>query len=272
MKIRFKRVLILLLALFLMVSGAILIHGRYWANHKVTIKENTIEHEKISPVFDGFSFVYFSDVHFNEFVDQNRFDQLVDKINTLKPDVILFGGDLISEAFAENKSQQVFIESLKKLEAPYGKFAVLGEKETGVNTILTNVNNFFAKADFEVLQNQSTKLYYNSDEYINLIGLLDSSMRLSGDENYTIAFSHQPMLADSVSADLMIAGATHGGQINLPFFKDNFLDEQPYTKKTQLVNQMRLDVSNGVGTTVIDMRIFAPAQINYYVLYSKETS
>src|SRR5690554_1970716 len=41
--------------------------------------------------FDALSVVFFSDIHFNNFMDSERLTPFIDTINSLSPDLILFG-------------------------------------------------------------------------------------------------------------------------------------------------------------------------------------
>lgn len=255
-------VLVLVVLTFLM--------ARYINPTRITIKTSTLTHSQIDASFDGFKILYFSDLQYNEFVDQKRLSELVEKINEAKPDVILFGGDLLAKPFINNEDEAFFINQLKSLKAPYGKFAVMGDLEVEQPNLIPNLSAFYLSAHFELLNNTSTKLYYQNDAFINLVGLDNSSsIEVPQMEGYTFAFGHSPTLADQYQANIMVVGQTHGGQIDVPWLRNLFIKDSPYTKARQQVDAMRLDISNGVGTSIYDVRLLAPAQLNLYILKSE---
>ena len=261
-----RKRLVVLLALVVLLTSLLLGYGYFLAPRHLSVKTKVLESEKINPSLNGISIVYFSDVYFNEFVDQKRFDAIVKKINSLAPDVILFGGNLVADQFESDEDRTNLLQSLKSLEAPYGKFAVMGDLEQASTSYLTNIDSFLQEANIELLSNQLRVLYFGNEHSINLIGLesITSDFNTPNDF-YTIAFSHSPSLNKNVQADLIIAGQTLGGQINLPYLRDTFIhNNDPYRG-----SHGNLDISNGVGTTQFDMRLFAPAQINQYILKGK---
>ncbi len=145
---------------------------------------------------------------------------------------------------------------------------MLGQLENETNSYISNIDSFYQEANFEILNNQVRQLYFDSEHSIQLVGLNSKDNQPKINDSFTLAFSHSPQSFNNTSYDLMIAGQTLGGQINVPLLKDSFtFNNEPY-RGTTISNGNRLDISNGVGTTQIDMRLFAPAQINQYILKS----
>lgn len=261
-----KKRLVLVLATFILAISLMLVFGFFISPKHLSVKTSIIETNQIDPSLEGISIVYFSDVYFNEFMDQERFDKVITKINKLAPDVVLFGGNLVADDFTTDEAKQDLINSLKKLEAPYGKFAVLGQLENETNSYISNIDSFYQEANFEILNNQVRQLYFGNEHSIQLVGLTSKDNQPKINDMWTIAFSHSPQSFNNTSYNLMIAGQTLGGQINVPLLKDNFTHNNDPYRGTTINNESRLDISNGIGTTQIDMRLFAPAQINQYIL------
>ena len=105
-----------------------------WWNAIITprqfdINEVTIESAKLPAAFNGYRIVQFSDLHVGTFGNSRSIPmRLVEKINALKPDLIVFTGDIVN-----NRSSELipFIPSLRNLEAKDGIVSILGNHDYG---------------------------------------------------------------------------------------------------------------------------------------------
>ena len=265
-----KQALVLVLAIVVLVMTILLVDGLFLANKRIRVKNSIIKDEKISEAFNNFKIVYFSDAHFNLYVNEKRLAHVVDLINKEKPDLVLFGGDLIDHTQNTHLTQEeisFLIDTMGSIKAPYGKFAVTGQQEQSSEYARTTYQSLMQMSEFEIIDDKVFQIHYQND-YINLIGVTTNYTTGSPDPNkFTLAFTHEPKNADLLSSpDLMIAGFTHGGQINIPLFNGVFYNGQPYTNPTQVIDTMRLDISNGVWTSKIDIRMFADGDILVYTL------
>lgn len=69
--------------------------------------------------------VMVSDIHLGTIVHNDNLTRMVNMVNELKPDLILFAGDVFDENIESSNKQQVS-DNFRKLSAQYGVFAVLG--------------------------------------------------------------------------------------------------------------------------------------------------
>lgn len=99
--------------------------GRYNYKHETVV----VASEQIPAAFRNFTIVQLSDLHLGSFGESYRgMHKLVKEVNALRPDVIVFTGDMVNN-FADEMNN--WIEVLKQLEAPYGKYAVTGNHDYG---------------------------------------------------------------------------------------------------------------------------------------------
>lgn len=275
-----KKILLLLLIIVLM--GLFTAYNAFFINPKViTVEENTIVSDKIGHDLDGFTVVFFTDLHYTTSIKQEELQNLTDLINSFDPDVILFGGDLVDHYSRNllNESEEANLtQGLKDMKARYGKYAVLGNHDIDSDIIVENVTRILTAADFSILNNQNIKVRNGGSSYLNIVGIEsmmlgnpDISLAYEGisDNAYTIALCHTPDIFDTIDTnktDLLLAGHSHGGQINIPLIVNNFLPDgaKKYFHGRYVKDNTILDVSNGVGTTKNEARIFADAQINVY--------
>lgn len=198
-----------------------------------------------------------SDIHLGTLVGSNHTRKLVNTINSLNPDLILFAGDVVDEDVGPVIEQNLG-ENLKQLYAPYGIFAATGNHEYigggdkpiaylenhGIKVLRDTallVNNSFYIIGREDLQ----KRHFSGKPRLGLEELMkdiDLTMPL-------IMLDHQPYnLEEAAKAgiDLQLSGHTHHGQL-WPFgYITNKLFEvsRGYYKK----DSTHYYVSTGYGT------------------------
>ena len=255
-----------------------------WGVRRLSVDIVTISDPLIPDSFENIKVLYFSDVHYNKFMDRDRLTVIVTRINQLDPDIVLFGGDLFDHPSVEYPStdiQNELISLLSSIQAPLGKYAVFGNHDLESPRTQQMTANVLIASGFELLVNQNIPIYNKSEEYIRMIGLdsqllgnpdVELAYQGTSENEFIITLSHTPDIIDNlpVTTDWVLAGHSHGGQIRLPIF--NELYTVPYARKyvsgTHVVNGIRLDISNGVGTTRWDVRLFADPQIHLYTLTS----
>ncbi len=103
--------------------------GDFFTTYRINVNRVELEFESLPPEFDGYRIAQFSDTHLVTYGRNTRFiDFCVDSINSLKPDLICFTGDLVSRHSGEAKP---FIKTLSRLHAPDGVISVLGNHDDG---------------------------------------------------------------------------------------------------------------------------------------------
>ncbi len=226
--------------------------------------------------------VYVSDIHYGFFFPDFRVSALVDQINALKPDLVLFGGGYGTD----NATAIKFFRILPSIHARYAVYGVIGETDRGNSDVdLTMLKDAMRSANVLPLVNEVARVRIGSssifiagaDDYktgMPNISAMSSQISLS---DYVIFLAHNPnLITDAQSAvdssgklgwfDLALFGHTHGGQIRLPLISSLLgigTDvEERYRSGWMQENRVDILVSNGVGTSVIPARVFCPAQIH----------
>lgn len=274
------KILATLVTICCIIAGFIF-YGTFISVKRVNIHNVEVYSEKIPDECNNMKIALISDLHYNGFMEKERFSSMIETINEAKPDIILFAGDVYDHPKQNPPSDEIrqeLIELLKKLEAPYGKFAVLGESDHESTLIHDTLYNLFYYADFELLSNSSILIHKDGSQTINLVGI-DSSIggrpdvekAMSGIDanNFTMVLTHAPDIVTTLplsDIDLILAGHSHGGQVYLPILGALFSKEGAtkfvrgeYTLK-QGNNESKLIITNGLGTSDMDIRLFAPAQ------------
>ncbi|MFB9330632.1 metallophosphoesterase [Paenibacillus aurantiacus] len=224
-------------------------------------------------LLQGLRLVHFSDTHYGFYWGREQFDQLAQRINRLKPDLICFTGDLVDSVPEDLMSCLPIFQSL---DAPYGKFAILGNHDS--RNEVNQVVDFWAKSGFKLLINESVVIeregrrffVAGTDDYLN--GSPDLPLTLSNtrEDDTVIMLIHEPDIADVCAISypqvkLQLSGHSHGGQIRLPFI--SALATPPAGKKyvSGLYRlgdrKMPLYTTRGIGTTGLPIRLFCRPEL-----------
>ena len=88
----------------------------------------TLGFKDLPPEFDGLTITQISDIHSGSFDNAEKISYGIDLINAQQSDLILFTGDLVN-----NKADEMdpWIDHFARLEAPMGKFSILGNHDYG---------------------------------------------------------------------------------------------------------------------------------------------
>lgn len=160
--------------------------------------------------------VQLSDIHMGVDHGVKFMRKLVDKVNSLSPDLILITGDLIDGPF---KCPESHFAPLKRLKAP--TYLSTGNHEFMVGMDVTS--SIVRKVGIKLLRNEGVDLANNvqllavDDAWVGGMLIEEVLERVRPDpKRYTILMSHQPRgfeVAAEKGVDLMLSGHTHGGQL-----------------------------------------------------------
>jgi predicted MPP superfamily phosphohydrolase len=221
----------------------------------------------LPPERDGTLLIELSDLHLGNLLGRRWLRHLIDRLNQMKPDLIVVVGDLVDGNVGRVEPLR---QVLKELRAPLGVWAVTGNHEfyAGVERSL----RLFEEAGFHVLRDQSAQILSG----LVIAGVDDLTARQQfGATNHgiekalanrppgaTILLSHSPWQAEraaALGAGLMLSGHTHNGQL-WPF---NFLValRYPLLAGRYEVNGMSVIVCSGTGTWGPRMRLWRPSEL-----------
>lgn len=268
-----KKKLIIISIIVLALLTSIYIWARYIETNGLKVKEYKIE-ANINDNFHGLKIVHFTDLHYGSTIDKNDLKKMAEKINFIKPDIVVFTGDL-TDKFDEESLSEITNE-LIKINTTIGKFAVSGNQDNN------SFEEIITKAGFTILNNDYELIYKNDYTPIliagvnsNLLNTNDISEKLKDTYDYIqnnnviykILLTHEPDIIDKTNLfDLILAGHSHNSQINLPIIKDLLKEEgaKNYYKPYYKINNTDLYISGGLGTTKFKLRMFNKPSINFY--------
>lgn len=251
-----------------------------WMRFEATgyrVRTDVVETDLISDAFHGYNILFISDIHRRK-LSEKRLRAL-----DLKPDCILLGGDITEKGVPWDRVK----DNLEVLNRIAPVYAVLGNHDwkAGRQTL----EALLSEPGFTLLKDRTVAIYKNG-ESISLSGVMQPATRkhpysaFRGRHQkgkFHILLVHDPIWIKgkrNISADLILSGHTHGGQIVLPLLGAIKL-EGFYTKysagwynliqKTSPSHKVRLLISRGFGTSHIPFRFGSPSEIHLIKLQKK---
>lgn len=274
-----KIIAILIVLLALIIS--VVLYTKYVGTTGLEVIENPIINDKLPTSFNGFKVVTISDICYGKTTTLKDIKRLVRKTNELKPDIIIFLGDLFDkEIKIREKDVDELKDELNKLDALIGKYAVKGDNDY---SNITDYETILKYADFNILDNANDMIYYKGNIPIRIVGttsLLKSKINYeeafakdTEEEYFTMVISHEPKTIEKITdtADVAFAGHSLGGLLNIPFVGGviKFKGSDDYIKGEYKIKNTTLYVNSGIGTHKYGARWFNRPSINLYRLYNK---
>jgi len=241
----------------------------YFENNILVVTNITLHSNKVN---DNIRIVHLSDLHNKEFGKNNS--ELIMKVKTQKPDIIVFTGDLISRT---DKDYKKMLQTLIELHKIAGVYYIPGNHEKDFFDY-HNLLNDLQKNKIRVMINTYDTVKIKNTE-LSICGLdletaTNSAVQImlstyETSPNYKLLLSHFPEKFDSIYSkykiDLVMCGHAHGGQIILPFIGGLFAPGQgilpKYYRGLHTKNGVNMVVSRGLGHSPYIYRVFNKPEI-----------
>ena len=280
--------LIISIIIFILVVSSLLLYSRYIGTSGIFINEYKIVNKNLSNDFYGFKIVHITDIHYGRTINKKELNDLVEKINLVKPNIVVLTGDLIDKSSdMTDKDIKIISKAISKIDATIGKYAIKGNHDYKYKKWDILIEN----SGFVNLNDTYELIYGNENDYILLSGMstniygkknIDDKVKIYEDfinnsevkPNYSILLMHEPDFIDSFNYNnynLVLAGHSHNGQVRLPFIgaivKPNY--GRKYYDNYYKLNNTDLYVSSGLGVSEVNFRLFNRPTFNLYRLTNK---
>lgn len=268
-------------SVILIIIGIVL-YARFIGTMGFDTKEYTIYNDSIPSGFDGIKIVHFSDLHYNRAITSSKVDKIIKEINLINADIVVFTGDLIDKDMVITDSDYQYLKNaFSKINAKYGKFAILGNHDY---KDMDNVIDVFNDSGFKYLENSYEIIYNEKNEKIFIGGIgnvsynlddIDKTMEYfnsNDDIDYKVMLVHEPdiseKIVDNYNVSLILAGHSHNGQIRLPIIGAIYTPEgsRKYYDEHYVIDGTDLYISSGIGVSMINYRFWNRPSINFYRL------
>lgn len=261
--------------------------GVFYTRRHIEVVPVDVSSPQIPVSFDGYKVAQISDLHVGTWGKDTTFvAALVDTINSLKPDLIVFTGDIVNR---DTDELRPFISVLSRLSAPDGVMSILGNHDYGDyvdwDSAGEKEENNMRLAQYQKvmgwdLLNNERRFVVHGQDSIMVIGIenigdppfavygdLEKSLPSCSDSIYhqndhmfKILLSHNPAHWDEyVSHDtnigLTLSGHTHAMQVKTDIFGWEWSPAQyrykqwggMYERLNDMGHNVRLYVNIGAG-------------------------
>lgn len=271
-----------------------------YETNMIEINRYEIKNKKIPKEFNNYKIVQISDLHNKSFGKDNY--KLINKIDSLKPDVIFITGDLVE---GENKKYKVALDLVDELSSKYPIYHIIGNHE---QKSLSKKYKDLYKDYFKQLYNKKIINLDNDkvrikkgNSYINLYGVvvpleyypyffsnyknknkslgcnfMNESLGKINANEYNILLAHNPFFFEEYSnwgADLILAGHVHGGIVRLPYLGGVLSPSREFFPKYDLGQYEKKSstmlLSKGLGGSKVLVRLNCKPEIVQITLKSK---
>lgn len=247
--------------------------------------------------FDGLKIVQISDLHLGNFGHEPHFwESIVDKVNAEKPDIIVMTGDMMNNFASEVTPNDIKLFS--RLQATYGKFAILGNHDYGDYTRWSSLAE--KKANLDSLEQRERRMGFRLllDEHVFVVKDMDS-IAIAGVQNWSkppfhcygnlpkamrgiekfpfvLLLTHDPnhWMAQAVyyrTIYLTLSGHTHAMQMGINRFGLHWSPAEWMFKQWDGLYHYKakyLYVNRGLGYVGVPIRMGMPPEISVLTLRS----
>ena len=275
------KIISIILFIILLIS-LLFLYAKYVGIKGLIVKEYRIESNILTSNFSGIKIVHFSDLIYKSTVDKNDVKELISRINELKPNIVVFTGDLVNKNKKyKNEDIEFLEEQLLNIEATIGKYAIYGDADYSFEDYKT----IMEKAKFNILNNSYDEIFYKNNDSMFIVGLPSSSKEevkfeeafsfYKEDEKrkYIIVLAHDgktiKLLDDTTyEVDLILGGHSLNGSVVVPYYGGVFLDDlaDKYYQEHYSKGITDIYISSGIGTNKYPYIIFNKPSINLYLL------
>lgn len=280
--------------------GVGMLYGMTGGKNELKTTYLELSFKNLPPKFNNFKIVQFSDIHIGSFQKSNKLlFKVENEINAIKPDLILFTGDLVNNFAYETEG---WTELFNRLNSVGNSFSILGNHDYGDYTTWANENlknkNFDEIIDanailgFNLLRNEN-KIIKRGNDSIFIVGVenwglppfpqyanLKKASEGIPENAFTILLTHDPahweeVVREKESYQLTLSGHTHGLQWGIKTagipFSLAYLVRNSWGG-LYLNGDTFLNVNTGLGTVGIPWRIDMPAEITVFTLKRVEVN
>lgn len=284
------------------LASLAMIWGAFVNRFNIRVNEVPVVVDDLPRSFNGYRIAQISDLHVGTFGSDTTFvSELVDRVNSLHPDMIVFTGDIVNRRSGE---LEPFIRPLSRLSAPDGVFSIMGNHDYGdyyqwespadKETDIERLMDMQLEMGWELLANTSEVIAgEEAGDSIVVIGVenwgdppfpqlgdIAAAYPTAGDGAVKILLTHNPVHwveevapSDTMRIALTLAGHTHAMQMSLGRISPAAMRYNTWGGRYDApYGQRMLYVNVGAGTVGMPMRIGATPEISIFTLHKNKAT
>lgn len=252
-----------------------------WDNKRIVVTNYSVASETLPKEFDGYKIAQISDLHNDEFGENNC--ELIALLREIKPDMIAITGDLLDSRRTNVEKAYCFVEQAVEIAPCY---YATGNHESRREEYLV-LEEKMRKAGVIILRDEKMPIVRKEAE-ITVAGMEDPSFYLKDskfkkipksvhrridklmvdEEGFVLLLSHRPELFDAYcqyGVDVALTGHVHGGQFRIPFLGGIVAPNQGFFGKYDAglyeQGKTKMVLSRGLGQSIFPFRVNNPPEL-----------
>lgn len=232
------------------------------------VKHYTVQSDRLPLQFDGYTVAFLSDTHYPSKFTRKRLGKVVRELRKRTPHLLLLGGDYAATSVAVGE----LFDSLATVQCVDGAYCVLGNHDYRLESV---VSESAARAGIDLLADE-TAYISRGGARIAVTGIYNPFKATSNsvppvtivpDSLFTILLVHTPDYAEltDASADVVLSGHTHGGQVSLLGIYTPVRNSRYGTRFLRGMNRtdggVPVITTNGIGTSRRKIRFCVPSEL-----------
>jgi len=230
---------------------------------------------------------FVADLHIGCYIGNEQITKMVDKINEMDPDLVLFGGDIYDSDYNMLNDPEEIAATLRKIHSRYGVYGVYGNHDVAETLIggfsISPASQAYRDPRMAELLKESNITMLDDETVslaggkIKLVGRLDGeksgdgltprmpAAKLIGQNtsgSTVIVLEHEPVELNELAelgVSLVLSGHTHAGQFFPLTLAQPFIWKNPYGLKK--FGSMYSVVTSGVGVYGPPLRILTDSEV-----------
>jgi len=255
--------------------------------YTVSIRITEYKKSSLPAAFNNFKLVFISDMQADEFTNNARLENFIEKVNSTNPDLVLVGGDFITSTPNYIETSAIFAG---KIKSKYGVYSCVGDHDNwayrnNTSRSLSEVIEALKEHNVEMIDNRKRTIKINGAEisiafitntYVEKINgaKFDSVIGKDLSGELKILLVHQPSnflveKAKKYNFNLMLAGHTHGGQVTFLFPFKNLsptLFETKYVRGNFHFGSLLMVVTRGLGMSLVPLRYNSTPEVTVIII------
>ncbi len=297
----FKKKRIRLVSMLATLLAVVAFVAMWWGalinRFNIDVKEVDIPTSDLPKGFDGYRIVQISDFHTGTYGNDTTFvAKVVDTINSLDADLVVFTGDIVNSRSSELAPH---VKPLSRLKAKDGVFSIMGNHDYGdyadwpskaaKDSSIQYLKDLQSSMGWRMLNNSSVKIFHGGDSIavigvenigdhpFPIYGSLTKAYPTPEDSVFKVLLSHNPAhWNDSISGNsrinipLTLSGHTHAMQMEIAGVSPAVWRYSTWGGLYADADSVhRMYVNIGVGTVGFPSRIGANPEITVLKLIKK---
>ncbi|MEG1143229.1 MAG: hypothetical protein RSD96_01390 [Bacilli bacterium] len=262
------RKIVILIILFIII---VFLYARFIGTKGVITKEYNIKNKMISNNFNGVKIIHFGDLLLSNEIDKQQLNKIVNSINKVKPDIVIFSGNLMYNIKKfTSKNEELLIKYLKKINPTMGSYYITGIMDKNKK----QYDNIMSSSSFINIDNKEEVIYRNTLQGISLTGLMSDDKIILKENTYNIIVVNDDknidkILSKDLKPNLILGGNALNGSVIIPFYGPILLESGiKYYAPHYTKNNVEIFITSGIGTKKYNFRLNNSPSINFYRLTS----